>query len=122
MRAIKRQSRDNDAAFASKREKKDEEEEGEEEGEKTSETFERSATPRKFDNRLHNRVQPTTSTLCTMIIPIESLENVFETMNNLLATNDSKLVANVGRSRSVVNRLGPVGSKIRQGCPEGNVR
>jgi len=36
--------------FASKREKKNEEEEGEEEGEKTSETFERSATPRKFDN------------------------------------------------------------------------
>ena len=57
VRAIKRQSRDDDAS-ASKRERKDEEEEEEEEeGEKASETFERSATARKSDDRtiVYNR-------------------------------------------------------------------
>ena len=44
VRAIKRQSRDDDVT--SKRERKEEEEEGE----KASETFERSATPRKPDD------------------------------------------------------------------------
>jgi len=50
--AIKKQSRDDDAAIAFKRKRKEEEEkEREEEEEKASETFERSATPRKFDDR-----------------------------------------------------------------------
>jgi len=49
VRAIKRQSRDDNAASASKRERK--EEEKEEEGEKASKMFERSATPRKSDDR-----------------------------------------------------------------------
>ncbi|KYN28610.1 hypothetical protein ALC57_02002 [Trachymyrmex cornetzi] len=50
MRAIKRQSRDNDAASAPKREKK----EADEVGEEASETFERFVTPRKFDDRSHD--------------------------------------------------------------------
>ncbi|KYQ58112.1 hypothetical protein ALC60_02907 [Trachymyrmex zeteki] len=48
VRAIKRESRDDDVASAPKREKKEEEEEEEEEA---SETFERSATLRKSDDR-----------------------------------------------------------------------
>jgi len=84
VRAIKRQSRDD---VASKRERKEEKEEKEEkEGEKASETFERSAIPRKLDDRSHDRVQPMTSTPHSKIVPttqscptIESLDNVFET-------------------------------------------
>ena len=54
VRAIKRQSRDDDVA--SKRERKEEKEEEEEEGKKASETFERSATPRKPDRTIvYNR-------------------------------------------------------------------
>ncbi|EGI66940.1 hypothetical protein G5I_04501 [Acromyrmex echinatior] len=80
--AIKRQSRDDNAASASKRErKKEEEEEKEEEAEKASEMFERSATPHKSDDRLHDHVQPITSTPRTMIVStIESLDNVFGMM------------------------------------------
>ena len=50
VRAIKRQSRDDDATSAFKRERKEEEEE-EEEGEKASETFEHSAIPCKANWR-----------------------------------------------------------------------
>ena len=117
MRAIKRQSRDDDVA--SKRERKEEKEEEEEEGEKVSETFERSVTPRKPDDRLHDRVQPITSTSRSKIIPtIEALDNVFETTEDS-SDESSKSVANVGRSKGVASRLG---SKVRRGCPEGNAR
>ncbi|EGI66632.1 hypothetical protein G5I_04840 [Acromyrmex echinatior] len=61
VRAIKRQSRDDNAASASKCERKEEEEEEEGEGEKASETFERSTTPHKFDDQSHDCVQPITS-------------------------------------------------------------
>ncbi|KYN29287.1 hypothetical protein ALC57_01276, partial [Trachymyrmex cornetzi] len=58
-RATKRESRDEDAASALKRvKKKEEEKEEEKEGEEASETFECFATPRKFDDRSHDRVQP----------------------------------------------------------------
>ncbi|KYN24373.1 hypothetical protein ALC57_04024, partial [Trachymyrmex cornetzi] len=67
-RATKRESRDKDAASALKRvKKKEEEKEEEKEGEEASETFERFATPRKFDDRSHDRVQPITSTPRTAI-------------------------------------------------------
>jgi len=85
VRAIKRQSRD-DVASKRKRKEEKEEEEEEKEGEKASETFERSAIPRKLDDRSHDRVQPITSTPRSKIVPttqscptIESLDNVFET-------------------------------------------
>ena len=121
VRAIKRQSRDDGAASASKRERKEEEEEKEEEeGEKESETFERSAIPDKSDDRSHDRVQPITSTPRTIIVPtIESLDNVFETTDDSLAT---KVQNQLQTSRGVASRLGSAGSKIRQGCPERSVR
>ena len=73
MHAIKRQSRDNDAASKSER-KEEEEEEEEEKGEKASETFEHFATLRKSNDRSHDRVQSITFTSHTKIIPtIESL-------------------------------------------------
>ena len=104
VRAIKRQLRDDDAA--SKRERKEEEEE--EEGEKASETFERSATPRKPD-RSHDRVQPITSTPRTKIVPtIESLNNIFETTEDSLATKvQNRLQTSEGREAD----LGPLGQK-----------
>jgi len=85
-RTIKRQSRDDDVA--TKRERKEVKEEKEEvEGEKVSETFERSATPCKPDDRSHDRVQPITSIPRSKTVPtIESLDNVFETTENSLAT------------------------------------
>ena len=104
VRAIKRQLRDDDAA--SKRERKEEEEE--EEGEKASETFERSATPRKPD-RSHDRVQPITSTPHIKIVPtIESLNNIFETTEDSLATKvQNRLQMSEGREAD----LGPLGQK-----------
>jgi len=86
VRTIKRQSRDDDVA--TKRERKEEKEEKEEvEGGKVSETFERSVTPCKPDDRSHDRVQPITSTPRNKTVPtIESLDNVFETTENSLAT------------------------------------
>jgi len=107
MRAIKRQSRDDNVIF--KRERKEEKEEEEVEGKKVSETFERSATPRKPDDRSHDRVQPITSTpRSKIVLTIESLDNVFETTKDSLATKVQK-VANVGRSRGVASRLGSAG-------------
>ncbi|EGI66420.1 hypothetical protein G5I_05055 [Acromyrmex echinatior] len=108
-------------ASAFKRERKEEEEEKEEEErEKESETFERSAIPHKSDDRSHDRVQPIISTPRTMIVPtIESLDNVFETTDDSLAT---KVQNQLQTSRGVASRLGSAGSKIRQGCPERSVR
>ena len=84
MRATKRESRNEDAASALKHERKEEEEQ--EEIEEASETFERS-TLHKSNDRSHDDVQPITSTPHAKIVPtIESLENVFETMKNSLAT------------------------------------
>ena len=96
--AIKRQSRDNDAASKSERKE-------EEEGEKASETFERSVTPRKLDDRSHDCVQPITSTPRIKIVPtIESLDNIFETTEDSLATK----VQNVGcKCRKVERRCKP---------------
>ena len=86
MRVIKRQSRDDDAASAPKCERKKEEEKKEEEGQKASETFEHFAIPRKSDDLSHHCVQPITFTPRTTIVPmIESLENVFQTTDDLLA-------------------------------------
>ncbi|EGI68978.1 hypothetical protein G5I_02307 [Acromyrmex echinatior] len=80
--AIKRQSRDDDTASASKCEKKEKEEE--EEGEKASNMFEHSAIPHKSDDRSHDYVQPISH---SAIVPtIESLDNVFETADDTLAT------------------------------------
>ena len=110
--AIKRQSRDDDAASASKRERKEEEEKEEEEGEKESETFERSAISDKSDDRSHDRVQPITSTPRTMIVPtIESLDNVFETTDDSLATKvQNQLQTSEGRE-ALQAGLGPLGQK-----------
>ena len=52
MRATKRESRDEDATSASKRERKEkEEQEKEEKGEEANETFERSTTLHKSNDR-----------------------------------------------------------------------
>jgi len=101
VRAIKRQSRDNNVASASKRERKEEEEEEEEEKE---EKARRSSVPRSRVNRSHDRVQPITSILRSKIPTIESLNNVFE------------------RSRSITSQLRPAGSKVRRDYSEKNVR
>ena len=112
MRAIKRQSHDNNATSASKRERKEAKEEEEEEGEKASETFERSATPRKPDDRSHDRVQPITSTPRSKIVPtIESWDNVFETTEDSLATKvQNQLQTSEGREALQIG-LGPLGQK-----------
>ncbi|KYQ46571.1 hypothetical protein ALC60_14430 [Trachymyrmex zeteki] len=73
-RATKRESRDEDAASAPKRERKEEEQE---EGEEASETFEPSTSLHKSD-RSHEPI--------TSVPTIESLENVFETTEDSLAT------------------------------------
>ncbi|EGI65245.1 hypothetical protein G5I_06300 [Acromyrmex echinatior] len=87
MRATKRESHDEDATSASKRERKDEEEQEKEKAEEANETFERSTTLHKSNDRSHDRAQPITSTPCAKIVPtIESLENVFETTEDSLAT------------------------------------
>jgi len=82
-----------DAASASKRERNEEkkeekeEEEEEEEEKKEEKASERFATPRKSDERSYDRVQPITSIPRTMIVPtIESLEKVFEMMDDSLIT------------------------------------
>jgi len=88
------------------------EEEEEEEGEKVSETFERSATSRKPDDRLHDRIQPITSTPCSKIVPtIESLDNVFETTEDSLATKvQNRLQTSKGREALQAD-LGPLSQK-----------
>jgi len=88
------------------------EEEEEEEGEKVSETFERSATPRKPDDRSHDRVQPITSTPRSKFVPtIESLDNVFETTEDSLATKiQNRLQTSEGREALQAD-LGPLGQK-----------
>ncbi|KYN11487.1 hypothetical protein ALC57_16358 [Trachymyrmex cornetzi] len=93
-RVTKRESRDEDAASAPKRERKEEEEQEEEE--EASETFERFATTRKFGDRSH---EPITSTPRTTIVPaIESLENSFETTEDSLATKvQNQLQTSEGR-------------------------
>jgi len=50
-------------------------------GEEASETFERSATPRKSDDRSHDHIQPITFIRHTtpIALTIESLENIFKT-------------------------------------------
>jgi len=109
VRTISRQSRDNDAASKCERKEVKEEEE-EEEGEKASETFERSAIPCKPDDRSHDRVQPITSTPSAKIVPtIESLDNVFETTEDSLAT---KVQNRLQTSKGVANCLGSAGSKV----------
>jgi len=74
-----------------------------------SETFERSATPRKPD-RSHDRVQPITSTpRSKIILTIESLDNVFETTKDSLATKvQNRLQTSEGREALQVD-LGPLG-------------
>ena len=63
------------------------EEEEQEEREEMSETFERSTTLHKFNDRAHDNVQLINSTSRTKIVStIESLENVFETTEDSLAT------------------------------------
>jgi len=84
VRTTKRESRNEDTASVHKREKKEEEEQ--EEREEVSETFERSTTLHKSNDRSHDDVQPITFTPHVKIVPIESLENVFETMEDSLAT------------------------------------
>ena len=61
--------------------------------------FKRSATPRKFDDRLHDRVQPIIFTSLVKIISvIKSLENVFETTEDSLATKvQNQLQTSEGR-------------------------
>jgi len=109
VRAIKRQSRDDDVA--SKRERKEEEEEEEEE-EKVSETFERSATPHKPDDRSHDRVQLITSTPRSKIVPtIESLDNVFETTEDSLATKVQNWLQTSEDREALQANLGPLGQK-----------
>ena len=97
VRATKRESRDEDAASAHKRERKEEEEQ--EEREKASETFERSTTLHKSNDRSHDDVQPIASTPRAKIVPtIESLENVFETTEDSLATKvQNQLQTSEGR-------------------------
>ncbi|KYN42549.1 hypothetical protein ALC56_03008 [Trachymyrmex septentrionalis] len=86
-RATKRKSHDEDAASAHKHERKEEEKEEQEEREEARETFDRYMTLHKSNDRSHNNVQPVTSTPRTKIVPtIESLENVFKTREDSLAT------------------------------------
>jgi len=109
VRAIKRQLRDDDVA--SKRERKEEKEEEEEEGEKVSETFERSATPCKPDDRSHDRVQPITSTPRSKIVPtIESLD-VFETTEDSLATKVQNRLQTSEDREALQADLSPLGQK-----------
>jgi len=92
--------------------RKKEEEEEEEEGEKVSETFERSAIPRKPDDRLHDRVQPITSTLCSKIVPtIESLDNVFETTEDSLATKVQNRLQTSEDREALQADLSPLGQE-----------
>ncbi|KYN14541.1 hypothetical protein ALC57_13238 [Trachymyrmex cornetzi] len=106
-RATKRESRDEDAASAPKRERKEEEEQ--KEREKASETFEPSATLHKSSDRSR---EPITSTPRAKIVPtIESLENVFETTEDSLATKvQNQLQTSEGREALRAN-LGPLGQK-----------
>ncbi|KYN09192.1 hypothetical protein ALC57_18705 [Trachymyrmex cornetzi] len=106
-RATKRESRDEDAPSAPKRERKEEEEQ--KEGEKASETFEPSATLHKSNDRSR---EPITSTPRVKIVPtIESLENVFETTEDSLATKvQNQLQTSEGREALRAN-LGPLGQK-----------
>ncbi|KYN21872.1 hypothetical protein ALC57_05766 [Trachymyrmex cornetzi] len=106
-RATKRESRDEDAASAPKRERKEEEEQ--KEGEETSETFEPSATLHKSSDR---SCEPITSTPRAKIVPtIESLENVFETTEDSIATKvQNQLQTSEGRE-ALRASLGPLGQK-----------
>ncbi|KYQ49727.1 hypothetical protein ALC60_11194 [Trachymyrmex zeteki] len=113
MRAIKRELRYDDAASAPKRERKEKEEEA-------SETFERSETLRKSDDRSHDHVQPITSTPCTTIVPpIESFENVFETTDDSFATKvQHRLQTSEGRE-ALRASLGPLGRKYVEAVMNG---
>ena len=85
VRTTKRESRNEDTACAYKRKRKEEEEQKEKE--EASETFERSTILHKSNDRSHEDVQPIISTPPTKIVPtIESLENVFKTTEDSLAT------------------------------------
>ena len=91
------------------RERKEEEEEA-------SETFERSATPRKPDNRSHDRVQLITSTPRTKIVPtIESLNNVLETTEDSLATKVQNRSQTSKDREALQADLGPLGQKYVEG-------
>ncbi|KYN44966.1 hypothetical protein ALC56_00618 [Trachymyrmex septentrionalis] len=109
VRATKRESRDEDAASAHKRERKEEEEQ--EEREEASETFERSMTLHKSNDRSHDDVQPIISTPRAKIVPtIESLENVFETTEDSLATKVQNQQTSEDRE-ALRAGLGPLGQK-----------
>jgi len=114
VRAIKRQSRDDDVA--SKRERKEEKEEEEEEGKKTSETFRDPA-----ETRSHDRVQQITSTPQNRT-NYGIVGQCFRNDGRLDSDESSKSVANVGRSKGVASRLGSARSKVHRGCSEGNAR
>ena len=106
MCAIKRQSRDDDTASASKRERKVDEEEVE--GRERKRT-KRSSVLRKSDDRSHDRVQLIISTSRTKIVPtIELLDNVFETMEDSLAIKvQNRLQTSEGREVLRID-LGPL--------------
>ena len=82
--------------------------------------FERSATLRKSNDRLHDRIQSITFTPRTKIEPmIESLENVFEMTYSLATKFQNQL--QISEDREVL-RAGFVSlrSKIYRDCPEEN--
>ena len=121
VRATTRESCDEHATSAHKRGRKEEEEQ--DEREKASETFERSTTLHKSNDRSHYDVQPIASTPRAKIVPtIESLENVFETTEDSLATKvQNQLQTSEGRE-ALRAGLGPSGSKVRRGRPEESAR
>ena len=120
MRATKRESHDEDATSASKRERKEEEEQEKEEAEEANETFERSTTLHKSNDRSHDRAQPITSTSrAKIVLTIESLENVFETTEDSLATKiQNQLQTSEGRE-ALRAGLGPLGQKYVEAALRG---
>jgi len=107
VRAIKRQSHDNNATSASKRKRKEAKEE-EEEGEKVR----RSNVPRPRVNPMIDRVQPITSIPRSKIVPtIESWDNVFETTEGSLATKVQNQLQTSEDREALQIGLGPLGQK-----------
>jgi len=81
-------------------------------GERKSERDPVRVTSRKSNDRSHDRVQPITSTLRTKIVPtIESLNNVFETTEDSLATKVQNQLQTSEDRETLRASLGPLGQK-----------
>jgi len=81
------------------------EEKEQEEGEEVSETFERSTTLHKSNDRSHDGVQPITSTSRAKIVPTIRV-GVFETTEDSLAMKIQNQL-----QRKIERRLGPLSQK-----------